>query len=69
MRDIKYEMEKVTERMFMWVAWMMPRKIAYWCAVRVMVHATQGEWSDQEVPALLAIDTLQRWEPKKPAGW
>jgi hypothetical protein len=44
------------------LAWMLPRSLAYWCAIRVGAHATQGEWSNQEVPALTFMDALKRWE-------
>jgi len=41
---------------------MLPRKLVYWCAVRVGAHATQGPYSNQEVPALTFMDALKRWE-------
>jgi hypothetical protein len=50
-------LEKITIAM----AWMLPRKLAYWAAIRVGAHATQGEYSNQEVPALTFIDALKRW--------
>jgi hypothetical protein len=37
-----------------------------WCAIRVMAHATQGRWSNQVVPDLLAMDALDRWNAKPP---
>lgn len=43
------------------VAFMLPKSIAYWCAIRVGAHATQGQYSDQEVPALTFMDALKRW--------
>ena len=44
------------------VAWLVPRRVAYWCAIRVGAHATQGEWGIQEVPLLTFADALKRWE-------
>jgi hypothetical protein len=32
-----------------------------WCAVRLMAHATVGQYSKQIVPELTAIDALKRW--------
>jgi hypothetical protein len=52
----------MAEKFWMWLAWRLPRPLAYWCAIRVNVHATQGPFSNQEVPALLAMDALKRWE-------
>lgn len=43
-------------------AYLLPREVAKWAAVRVMVNATTGEHSDQIVPELLAVDALKRWE-------
>lgn len=50
------------ERLYKWIAWMLPRRLVYWCAIRLLAHATQGKWGSQEVPQLRAMDALQRWE-------
>lgn len=50
------------ERLYKWIAWRLPKKLVYWCAIRLLSHATQGKWSSQEVPTLLAMDALNRWE-------
>lgn len=52
----------MTETICIKVAWMLPRKLVYWCAIRVGAHATQGQYSNQEVPALTFMDALKRWE-------
>lgn len=49
------------EKILTWIAWHMPRSIVYWCAIRVMAHATQGEYSHQVVPDLTSMDALKRW--------
>ena len=49
------------ERILMWIAWRMPRSLAYWCAIRLGAHATQGQWGDQVVPDLTFMDALKRW--------
>jgi len=50
------------DRFWWWLAWRLPRRLAYLTTVRVATNATQGEWSKQEVPALTAMDALRRWE-------
>ena len=50
-------MEKIAQA----IAWRLPRRLVYWCAVRLMAHATQGQYSSQVVPELSAMDALQRW--------
>lgn len=44
------------------IAWLVPRRLAYWCAIRVMANATTGQYGDTVVPELRAMDALQRWE-------
>ena len=50
------------DKMWSGIAWKLPRRLVYWCAIRVGAHATQGKWSNQEVPALTLMDALKRWE-------
>lgn len=49
------------ERIMMWIAWHLPKTLVYWCSIRMIAYATQGEYSNQEVPALGAMDALHRW--------
>ena len=44
------------------IAELLPNWLVYWCAVRVVAHATTGEYSSQVVPELAAMDALHRWE-------
>lgn len=50
------------ERLIVWIAWHLPKSLAYWSTIRVGVNATTGEHSSQEVPALYLTDALQRWD-------
>lgn len=54
------------DKLKMWFAWHMPKWLAYWCTVRLGVHATTGRFSDQVVPDLTYMDTLKRWERLAP---
>jgi hypothetical protein len=49
------------EKVKLWVAWHVPKWLAYWCTIRVGAHATTGKWSNQIVPELTVADALQRW--------
>lgn len=55
-------MRQLIEKMTIAIAWMLPRSLVKWCAVRVMAHATTGKWGHELTPALLATDALKRWE-------
>ena len=52
---------RMSERVLVWLAWRLPRRLAYWAAIRVGVHATRGRWSHQVVPELYLVDALKRW--------
>lgn len=49
------------EKMLQAIAWKLPRRLVYWCAIRVMAHATTGQYADQVTPDLRAIEALERW--------
>ena len=49
------------ENIQMAIAWAMPRWLVYFCALRLVVHATQGRYSSQVVPDLTAVEALERW--------
>jgi hypothetical protein len=50
------------EKLTMWLAFRLPRRLVMWCAVRLGAHATQGRYSSQVVPDLLFMDALKRWD-------
>ena len=49
-------------RIFMFVAFHLPRKLVYWCAVRVGAYGTTGEYSNTLVPNLTMMEALSRWD-------
>ena len=49
------------DKILMWIAWKLPAQLVMWCFSRVVANATQGEYSNQVVPELLAVDALKRW--------
>lgn len=49
------------EKFWLKLAWLMPRKLVYWCAIRLGANATQGEYSNQIVPELNFMDAIKRW--------
>ncbi len=56
-------MRRLLDRLARAVAWALPRRVAYWCAVRVAAHATTGEHGHEPVPEVTAMEALQRWTP------
>jgi len=50
------------EKFWYQLAWCLPRRLAYWCFVRVASHATAGRWSS-EIPDNVSIVTAAgRWK-------
>jgi hypothetical protein len=49
------------EKIKLWIVWHLPRWMIYWSSIRLMANATQGKYSNQIVPELLAMDALKRW--------
>lgn len=59
-------MERFKEWLAIKIAYnFLPRRVIYWCAIRVAANATQGKWGSQVVPDLTAMDALQRWEKRE----
>jgi len=50
------------DKLYKTIAWMLPKRLAMWCAIRVMAYATCGKYGDTIVPELTAMDALKRWE-------
>lgn len=62
--DLNYEYVIRKEKAKHWIATLAPRWLVYYCAIRLFAHATTGEHSTTEVPALTAVEALKRWEPR-----
>lgn len=59
----KYEVYKWWhDRLPCWVAFHLPRKVQYRCAINVGAKATTGQYSDQIVPELRFVEALERWD-------
>jgi hypothetical protein len=57
----EHEISRVFEKMVIKIAWLLPERLVYWCALRVIAHATSGQYSNQVVPELKAMEALHRW--------
>ena len=59
----RYWLTRRREAFQTWVAWhVAPRWLVYWCAVRLMSHATTGKWGLEDSTGITCIDALKRWE-------
>ncbi len=51
----------MTDRVAMFISKKLPQKLVYWCAIRVWVKATSGEYEKEEVSDLTFSEVLRRW--------
>lgn len=51
----------MSDKIMLKLAYLLPRRLVYWCAIRVGANATQGEYSNQIVPDLKFMDALRRF--------
>lgn len=49
------------DRLVMWLAWRLPRELAYWAAIRVAAHATTGRYDNTDPGQLDVMEMLNRW--------
>ena len=50
------------DRIAMWFAWhFLPKRIVYWCAVRVGAEASEI-YSKTDVPSITIVDALRAWK-------
>lgn len=47
---------------YYWLSKKLPKRLVYWCAIRVGCSATRGKYANEEVPALNFMDAINRWE-------
>lgn len=51
-------MDKVCQKIAAW----MPKRLVYFCAIRLMAYATCGKYGNTNVSELDIITALKRWE-------
>ncbi len=49
-------------KFWMWLAMKLPKKMIYFCAMRLIADATTGEYSTTIVSELGAMDALERFD-------
>lgn len=52
----------VKDRISMWIAWRLPRRIVKWSYMRVCAHATTGKWEHCTPSGTSIHEGAMRWE-------
>lgn len=60
--DLRYRLHTLREQLEWGLAWALPRRIAYLCAVRVGAHATTRQWGDVVPDQVTVVEALKRWD-------
>ena len=60
--DLNYERDRFSEKLWIFIAWHLPKALIKWSAIRLIANATQGKYSDAVVTDLTAMDALKRWD-------
>lgn len=55
-------MERLKERIAIKLAWLLPRRLAYWAMIRVAAHATTGRFGNTSPDDLDYEKMAKRWE-------
>ncbi len=50
------------EKLWIYIAWKLPKPLVKWCVIRACAHATTGQYGDTVVPELSMMDMIKRWE-------
>lgn len=60
----KYDLrrERLAERIAIWIARRLPRRVVLWAMIRVAAEATTGRWSNESPDTLDYQKMHDRWE-------
>ncbi len=62
MLGLKNRKRVISEKIWIFIAWCLPRKLVMWASIRLIAHATQGKYGSTIVPELSAMDAVKRWD-------
>lgn len=50
------------DKFFEWLAWKLPKRLAYWTVIRVVTHVSTTSLSYKEMGAITALEAVQEWK-------
>lgn len=60
----KHERHVKIDKLWMSIAWMLPKTLVKWAFVRLTAHATTGQYEKTNTSELTVIEALNRWSVK-----
>lgn len=55
------DLRRWREKALLALVWRLPRTLVYWCAIRLMAHATTGKYGADDPTTLNVMEALKRW--------
>jgi len=52
----------IIEQLYWWLAFKLPKRLIYYCVIRVWARTTCGSWSGEDCTATTMADATKRWE-------
>ena len=52
---------KLSTKQWYWIVDRLPKRVVYFCFMKVMAHATTGKYGSTIVPELSGMDAIQRY--------
>lgn len=53
--------KELSDNLWSWIAWRLPRRLVYWSSVRLMTYGTVGKYGTQKPNQLTIDEALRRW--------
>ena len=54
----------MSDKIWMFIAWHLPKRLVMWASVRLMAHATTGKYAHTDTPSTTIIEALERWDER-----
>lgn len=49
------------DKLCMWIAWHLPKRVVMWAYYRIAAFATQGEWGNEHPDDVTIMTAVDRW--------
>lgn len=60
--DIPHRLNARVEKLIIAIVWRLPRRVVMWAAIRLMAHATVGQWGNEHPDSVSIMAALKRWD-------
>lgn len=57
--------KRLKEKLWMRLAWVLPKQLVYWCGIRIIGFAATGRYSKTVVTELPVMEAIRRWSSKE----